>query len=88
MIPFLQFVRMRDASQDATRRRHSRISQIDTRVTVSHPASEVAVAGADTDFIRRQYTWFRPKSLDLEWLETGDDVLEKALPLVAAFLKE
>ncbi|MGC9347006.1 MAG: tRNA (adenosine(37)-N6)-dimethylallyltransferase MiaA [Anaerolineae bacterium] len=39
------------------------------------------------DFIRRQYTWFRPTSPDVHWLDASDpDHVTKAKLLVAEFL--
>jgi tRNA dimethylallyltransferase len=39
------------------------------------------------DFIRRQYTWFRPTAEDIHWLDAADpDHVAEAKALVADFL--
>lgn len=39
------------------------------------------------NFIRRQYTWFRPKSADIHWLDAGTDMVADAVQLIGTLLK-
>ncbi len=38
------------------------------------------------DFIRRQYTWFRPTAQDIHWLDATQHPADHAIPLIQAFL--
>ena len=39
------------------------------------------------NFIRRQYTWFRPQSPDIHWINAEHDAIAETLPLIRTWLE-